>query len=76
MNHVGTIPEHFQLDPAWPVGFAQAQHEPSPPIDLTGWVWAQILQLEKKILARARSEMMFLVILHYKMCRWPAQARV
>jgi hypothetical protein len=35
-------------------------------MDLTGWVWAAILQPEKTILARARPESLFLAILHYK----------
>jgi hypothetical protein len=41
------------------------------PTDLTGQAWVEILKLTKKFLARARSEMLFLVVLHYKMRGWP-----
>jgi hypothetical protein len=46
--------------------FSPARPEPGPPMDLTGRVWATILQPAKKILARAQPEMLFLAILHYK----------
>jgi hypothetical protein len=48
---------------------------PGPPTNLTGRAWVEILKPVKKILARARPEMLFLVILHYKIRGWPAQAR-
>jgi hypothetical protein len=48
---------------------------PGPPTDLTGRAWAEILKPAKFFLARARPEMLFLVVLHYKMRGQPAQAR-
>jgi hypothetical protein len=48
---------------------------PGPPTKLTGREWAEILKPAKKILVRARPEMLFLVILHYKIRGRPAQAR-
>jgi hypothetical protein len=46
-----------------------------PPTNLSGRAWAEISKLAKKILARAWTEMLFLVILHYKIRGRPAQAR-
>jgi hypothetical protein len=40
---------------------------PGPPTNLTGQAWVEILKLTKIFLARARTEMLFLVVLHYKM---------
>jgi hypothetical protein len=54
---------------------AQAQPGPGPPTNLTGRAWAKILKPAKNFLARARPEMLFLVVLHYKMRGQPAQAR-
>jgi hypothetical protein len=61
------IPEHFELGPARPA--------PSPPTNLTHRAWAEILKTAKLFFARARPEMLFLVVLHYKMRGRPAQAR-
>jgi hypothetical protein len=48
---------------------------PGLPMNVIGRAWAEILKPAKKHLARARPEMLFLVVLHYKMCGRPAQAR-
>jgi hypothetical protein len=67
------ILEHFEPGPTrWPgLGLARARpsHEP---------YWAGVgrdLEARKIFLARARPEMLFLVVLHYKMCGRPAQAQ-
>jgi hypothetical protein len=62
------ILEHFQPGPL-------ARPVPGPPTNLTGRPWAKILKPAKIFLARARPEMLFLVVLHYKMRGRPAQAR-
>jgi hypothetical protein len=49
---------------------------PGPPMNLTGRAWAEILKPANFFFARARPEMLFLVVLHYKMRGRPAQARV
>jgi hypothetical protein len=63
-----TIPQHFEPGPL-------SRPAPGPPTNLTGRAWAEILKPAKKFLARARPEILFLVVLHYKMRRRPAQAR-
>jgi hypothetical protein len=40
-------------------------------MNLTGRAWAEILKYAKLFLARARSKMLFLVVLHYKCARGP-----
>jgi hypothetical protein len=61
------------LSPARPGPLARPG--PGPPTNLTGRAWVEILKPAKFFLARARPEMLFLVVLHYKMCGRPAQAR-
>jgi hypothetical protein len=46
-----------------------------PPTNLTGRAWAEILKPAEIFLAQARPEMLFLVVLHYKIRGRPAQAR-
>jgi hypothetical protein len=46
-----------------------------PPTNLTGRAWAEILKPAKIFLARARPEMLLLVVLHYKIRGRPAHAR-
>jgi hypothetical protein len=67
------IPEHFEPGPArWPnpsPARARPAHEP---------YWTGVgkdLEAREFFFARARLEMLFLVVLHYKMCGRPAQAR-
>jgi hypothetical protein len=57
------------LSPARPSPLARPA--PGPPTNLTGWAWAEILKPAKKFLARARPEMLFLVVLHYKCAGGP-----
>jgi hypothetical protein len=64
------MPEHFQPSPARPAGPARPAHGP---------YWTGLgsdLAAREKILAKARPEMLFLAILHYKKHGRPAQARV
>jgi hypothetical protein len=72
---VVTIHEHFEPGPARAVGPARAQSALGPPTNLTRWAWAEILKPAKFFLARAQPEMLFLVVLHYKIRGWPAQTR-
>jgi hypothetical protein len=65
------IPEHFESGPTRSTGPAG----PSPPTNLTGRAWAEILKPATIVLARARPEMLFLVVLHYKIRGQPARAR-
>jgi hypothetical protein len=69
------IPEHFESGPTRPTGPARAQPAPGTPTNLTGRAWAEILKPAEIFLARAWPEMLFLVVLHYKMRGRPAQAR-
>jgi hypothetical protein len=69
------IPEHFKPGPTRPAGPVRARPAPSPPMNFIGRAWAEILKPVKIFLARARPEMLFIVVLHYKIRRWPAQAR-
>jgi hypothetical protein len=54
---------------------ARAQPVPGPPTNHTRRVWAEILKPTNFFLARARPEMLFLVVLHYKMRGRPAQVQ-
>jgi hypothetical protein len=49
--------------------------EPSPPTNFTGRAWIEILKPAKFFLARARPEILFLVVLDYKIRERPTQAR-
>jgi hypothetical protein len=71
----GIIPEHFEPGPTRPAGPARARPASGPLTNLTGRAWAEILKPAKFFLARARPEMLFLVVLHYKIRGRPAQAR-
>jgi hypothetical protein len=71
----GDIPEHFEPGPTTPAGRARARPALGPPTNLTGRAWVEILKPVKKFLARARPEMLFSVVLHYKMRGRLAQAR-
>jgi hypothetical protein len=64
------IHEHFEPGPQ-----ARPGPAPGPPANLNGHAWAVILKPAKIFLARARPEMLFLVVLHYKTHWRPAQAR-
>jgi hypothetical protein len=44
-------------------------------MDLIGKAWVEILKPAKKFLTRVWLEMLFLAILHYKICGRPVQAR-
>jgi hypothetical protein len=58
----------------WAV-LSRARPAPGPPTNLTGRAWEEILKPAKFFFYRARPEMLFLVILHYKMRGRPAQAQ-
>jgi hypothetical protein len=48
-----------------------ARPTPSPPTNLIGRAWVEILKPAKIFLARAQPEMLFLVVLHYKCAGGP-----
>jgi hypothetical protein len=54
---------------------ARARPGPGPPTNFTRRAWAEILKPAKCFFARARPEMLFLVVLQYKMRERSAQAR-
>jgi hypothetical protein len=70
----GGIPEHFEPGSARPAGPAWARPAPGPPTNLTGRTWAEILK-PANCFGPSRPEMLFLVVLRYKICGRPGQAQ-